>query len=155
MHVSIEMKTGCLTHIFFVGTKGADNVIQELFFLVGLSLRWCPGGRDCNLVNVKNRYIQMQVQQPYNSCKTILRAQNLSLQQEMIDCLFNLEYNSAHVVVAGPQLVLCPHQGLKRRLDEVVHAIDVLLQRPGCVGHLPVLHEVEPAVKEGFQIVKG
>ena len=67
MRVSIKMNTGCLTHIFFVGTKGADKVIQELFFLVGLSLRWCPGGRDCNLVNVKKNYIQMQVQQPDNN----------------------------------------------------------------------------------------
>ena len=67
----------------------------------------------------------------------------------------NLEYNGAHVVVAGPQLVLGPDQGLKRRLNEVVHPVDELLQRPGGIGRLPVVHEVDATVKEGFQIVEG
>ena len=76
-------------------------------------------------------------------------------QDVLTDFYHYLEYNSAHVVVAGPQLVLRPDQGLKRRLDEVVHPVDVLLQRARCIPRLTVIHEVDPAVKQGFQIVNS
>ena len=66
-----------------------------------------------------------------------------------------LENNSAHVVVAGPQLVLRPDHDLQRGFDQVVHGVHVLLQRPRGVGSLPVVHEVHPAVEEGFQVLKS
>ena len=68
---------------------------------------------------------------------------------------YNLEYNCSHVVVAGPQLVLRPDHDLQRGVDQVVHSVHVLLQRPCGVDSLPVVHEVHPAVEEGFQVLKS
>ena len=143
------MKTACLACIFFFDTL----LIKEPTRLSrNPSLLWVCFQHHVLMEDAGNvrRAISSQVQQHYNDGETIW-----GKRKWFINWYHYLEYNSAHVVVAGPQLVLRPDQGLKRRLDELVHAVDVLLQRPRCVGRLPVIHEVDPAVKQGFQIVKS
>ena len=61
-----------------------------------------------------------------------------------------LENNSAHVVVAGPQLVLRPDQGLERWVDEVVHPVHILFQRSSGICRLTMVHEIHSAVKQGL-----
>ena len=61
-----------------------------------------------------------------------------------------LENNSAHVVVAGPQLVLRPDQGLERWVDEVVHPVHILFQRSSGICRLTMVHEIRSAIEQGL-----